>query len=485
MDLVARLGAWPAGPGPLHRKLAAALATAIRRGEVGPGERLPAERTLARDLAVSRSTVVAAYDALEADGWIERRRGSGTRVRWTAGAVRPNGSGADGRVGGSGDVIFRRLIEGPGDVVSLACAILPGAPEVAEVAESFPPPELSRLVADPGYFPLGLPALRREIAALLSRSGLPTSEAEVLVTTGAQQAINLAAAVLVRPGDRVLVENPSFSGTLDALRASGASLVPVAADRHGVDVDAVAAAMDRCAPVALYVMPSFHNPTGALMSESRRRRLSRLSAGRGLVVIEDNALEHVRLGPESRPPPVAAFAPEAPVLTVGSVSKVLWAGLRVGWLRASEALIARFVHAKAVHDLGSPVLSQAITARLLPRLAAISEQRSREHGAHVARAVELLARDLPGWTWQLPAGGLALWVRLPDGNGDEFCQVALRHGVEVVPGSTMSPDGSFADHLRLAVIEPPLLEEGIARLARAWEAYNPSPAAAPAARVIV
>lgn len=485
MELVARLGAWSAGTGPLHRKLAAALAASIRRGDLAPGDRLPAERVLARDLAVSRSTVVVAYDALEAGGWIERRRGSGTRVRWTDDAVRPSGTGGSGLADGSGDVIFRRLIEGPGDVVSLACAILPGAPEVAQVAESFPAPELARLVANPGYFPLGLPVLRREIAALLSRTGLPTSEREVLVTTGAQQAVNLAAAVFVRPGDEVLVENPSFSGTLDALRASGARLVPVPTDRHGVDVDAVAAAIDRSTPVALYVMPSYHNPTGALMSESRRRRLGRLSAERGLVVIEDNALAHVRLGPESRPPPVAAFAPEAPVLTVGSVSKVLWAGLRVGWVRASEPLIARLVHAKAVHDLASPVLPQAIAARLLPRLEAISEQRSREHGAHVARAVELLGRDLPGWTWQPPAGGLALWVRLPDGDGDEFCQVALRHGVEVVPGSTMSPDGSFADHLRLAVVEPPLLDEGIARLARAWAAYAPSPATAPAARVIV
>lgn len=486
MDLAVRLGPWSAGPGPLHRKLADALVTAIERGDLAPGDRLPAERALARGLAVSRSTVVVAYDQLRSEGWLESRQGSGTRVRWTA----PVGSGVGagngpGVPGGSGDVIFRRLIEGPGDVVSLACAILPGSAAVVEAAGSFSTAELAGMVANPGYLPLGLPALRREIAALLSRGGLPTADAQVMVTTGAQQAINLAAGVLVRPGDEVLVENPSFSGTLDALRAAGARLVPVPTDRDGIDVDGVASALDRSSPVALYVMPTYHNPTGALLSETRRRRLARLAAQRGLLVIEDNALEHARFGTETPPPPVASYEPDAPVLTVGSLSKVLWAGLRVGWVRASEPMIARLAHAKAVHDLGSPVLPQAVAARLLPRLEEISRERGREQGAHVARAVELLGRHLPGWTWQPPAGGLALWVRLPQGDGREFAQVALRHGVEVVPGSTMSPDGSFADHLRLAVIEPPLLDEGFARLGRAWAAYAPSPSPAPGLRVIV
>lgn len=486
MDLAARLGSWSAGPGPLHRKLADALVRAIQRGDLAPGDRLPAERALARDLAVSRSTVVVAYDALQSDGWLERRQGSGTRVRWkapvgTLGTLLPTGV-----AGGSGDVIFRRLIEGPGDVVSLACAILPGSPAVVEAAGSFTTAELVGMVDNPGYMPLGLPVLRREVAALLTRAGLPSTEAEVMITTGAQQAINLAACVLVRPGDEVLVENPSFSGCLDALRSAGARLVPMPMDGDGIDVNAVEAAVDGGSPVALYVMPTYHNPTGALLSAPRRRRLAQLAAERGLIVIEDNALEHARFGTVSPPPPVGSYAPPgAPVLTVGSLSKVLWAGLRIGWVRANEALIARLVQAKVLHDLGSPVLPQAVAARLLPRLEEIGGRRGKEQGEHVARAVALLQQHLPDWTWQTPAGGLALWVRLPQGDGSEFAQVALRHGVEVVPGATMSPDGSFADHLRLAVIEPPLLDEAFVRLGRAWAAYAPSPAARSDVRVIV
>ncbi|MFN2504067.1 MAG: PLP-dependent aminotransferase family protein, partial [Acidimicrobiales bacterium] len=397
MDLVTRLGPWSLGPGPLHRKLADALQAAIARGDLAPGSLLPAERSLARSLAVSRSTVVSAYDRLRGDGWIESRQGSGTRVRW-AEAV-PEGRRIPT---GSGDVIFRRLIlgpsgvegssgplggtPGPGGIVSLAAAILPGAEAVTDAVASFSREELSDLVTTSGYVPLGLLALRREIAALHTRSGLPTNERQVLITTGAQQAISLAAALLARPGDRVLVENPSFSGTLDALRTAGAHPLGVPLDEEGADVEGFSRAAAESSPAALYLMPSYHNPAGIVLSEARRRRLARLSREQGLPVIEDNALEYVRLDAAPPPPAVAAFAPDAPILTVGSLSKVLWAGLRVGWVRGSEEMIGRLVHGKVVHDLGSAVLPQAVAARLLPRLEELREERRHRLVGFVDRA---------------------------------------------------------------------------------------------------
>ena len=483
MDVAARLGSWAEGPGPLHRKLAGALQSAVERGDLPTGSRLPPERALARSLAVSRSTVVAAYDRLRADGLIESRQGSGTRVRWSAADPRVAGWSA----GGSGDVIFRRLIEGPSTTISLAAAVCPGMPEVAEAVASFSADDLFELTAMSGYVPLGFTPLRQAIAAHHTRAGLPTTEGQVLVTTGAQQAISLVASLLVRPGDVVLVENPTFSGTLEAIKAAGARPVPVPIDDEGADVEAfarLARLADQTSPAAVYLMPSYHNPTGVMLSEARRRRLARLSAERGLPVIEDNTLEPARLAPDPPPPAVAAFDADAPVLTVGSLSKVLWAGLRVGWVRASEELINRVVHQKVVHDLSSPVLTQAVAARMLPDLEEMQERRRQRLVANLVRAEALLGEHLPDWTWTRPSGGLALWVRLPDGDGGEFCQVAMRHGVEVVPGASMSPDGSFADHLRLALIEPPLLAEAIARLGRAWQAYEPS-ASRPHLRVIV
>src|SRR5947209_17298767 len=160
MDVASALGTWSTGAGPLHRKLADALMSAIERRDLAAGQRLPAERALAKSLAVSRSTIVAAYDELRADGWLESRQGSGTRVRWGV----PVGFERTAVPGGSGDVIFRRLIQPPaGGTISLAAAILPGAPVVAEAAASFTPRELADLVASPGYAPLGLPVLRREL----------------------------------------------------------------------------------------------------------------------------------------------------------------------------------------------------------------------------------------------------------------------------------------------------------------------------------
>jgi DNA-binding transcriptional MocR family regulator len=494
MDVPTVLGPWSSGPGPLHRKLADAVSAAIERGDLVAGERLPAERVLARALAVSRSTVVAAYDHLRAEGWLESRQGSGSRVRWTAPVGRTRAVPGLGDT--SGDVIFRRLIEGPGTTISLAAAILPGAPSVAEAAGTFTSSELADMVSTSGYVPLGLPALRREIAALHTRAGLRTAETQVVVTTGAQQAISLAAGLLVDRGDTVIVENPSFSGTLDALRVAGAKLMAVPTDDAGTDVDALARAVERTSPAAIYVMPSYHNPTGVELTESRRRRLARIAAATGVPLIEDNTLEHTSLTGAPPLPPVASYEPDAPILTVGSLSKVLWGGLRVGWIRASEAMIGRLAHCKAVHDLGSPVFTQAIAARLLPRLDAIAAERRTQLVAHLDRAEQLLREHLPTWTWRRPVGGLALWVKLPAGDGNAFAQVALRYGVEVVPGTTMSPvaagaagaagaEPSFADHLRLALIQPPLLDEGIARLGRAWTAYAPSEATVPEVRVIV
>lgn len=282
-------------------------------------------------------------------------------------------------MGGSAGAIFSRLLDpGDGSLLSLACAASPAHPAVTEAMAEVAADDLPELLTSNGYLPLGLPVLRREIASLLSRSGLPSTPDQVLVSTGAHQAINLAAALLVRPGDTVVVESPSFPGTIDMFRAAGARLVAVPLDDEGADVEAIGATMRQSPPAAVYVMPSFHNPAGVTLAETRRRRLARLAAEAGVPVVEDNALEHARLDVEP-PPPVAAFAPvgdHAPVLTLGSLSKALWGGLRVGWIRAPEDCIARLARFKVMSDLGSPLLSQAVAARLLPRMESLRGERA-------------------------------------------------------------------------------------------------------------
>jgi DNA-binding transcriptional MocR family regulator len=475
------LGLWSEGPGPLHRKLSDALRSAVDDGRLAAGERLPSERDLAQRLAVSRSTVVAAYDALRAEGTLESRQGSGTRIRRRA----PGGHTAVSspfRV----SPVYRTLIDARDDVISLACATFPAHPQVGVALSEVLADDGDKLITHHGYLPAGLPSLRQALAERLTMLGAPTTPDQLLITTGAQQAVHLAVQMLVRPGDEVVVETPSFSGTLDVIRARGARVTVVPVDDDGVDARGVALAVANGNPAAIYVMPSFHNPTGTLLAANRRRDLAELVAERGVPLIEDNALENAPLDDE-RLPPIAAYAPpEAPVLSAGSFSKAAWGGLRVGWMRGPARLINRMTELKAMNDLGSPLLDQAVAARIVPHLDAMRIDHRDMLNRNLALVSDLLTDLVPGWRWRRPKGGPSLWVELPSGSASAYTQVALRFGVEVIPGDQMSPTGDDRRMLRLPyTAEPPVLEETMRRLAQAWVAYVPGDEASGATRPVV
>jgi DNA-binding transcriptional MocR family regulator len=463
------LGPWSEGPGPLHRKLTDAVRHAIEMGYLAVGERLPSERELALRLAVSRSTVVAAYDSLRAQGLLESRQGSGTRVRPVGRRPRPD---VDHQL----SPVYRSLLDARDDLISLACATFPSHPLVREALHEMVAEDGDKLLLQLGYTPAGLPELREAIADMLTLKGTPTTPDQVVVTTGAQQAVNLAGALFVRPGDVVVVESPSFAGTLDAFRTRGARLACAEViDDDGVDVDAIVAQVRTRHPSAVYVMPSFHNPTGAQMAEWRRRRLAELASTQGIPIIEDNALENAPLLDDPPLPPIAAFAsPDAPVLTAGSLSKVAWGGLRVGWLRGPLPLIERIAELKAMTDLGSPLLEQAVAVRLVPRLDEIRDENTLRLRSNRELLGALLEEHLPEWEWTPPRGGPSLWVRMPSGSAAAFSQVALRYGVEIIPGESMSPASEHRDHFRFPyTAEPSVLEETVRRLTAAWRAYSP------------
>jgi DNA-binding transcriptional MocR family regulator len=485
-SIEAVLGRWSEGPGPLHIKLSDALRQAIDLSHLATGERLPSERELALRLAVSRSTVVAAYDALRGERRLESRQGSGTRV---CGSASRSAGSSTKRVPMSTFLVsqvYRSLVEGRDDLISLSCAILPAHPLVVETLGEIVATD-NKIFSQNGYLPAGLPELREALADMFTDNGAPTTPDQVVVTNGAQQAISLASQLFARPGDDVLVESPSFAGTIDAFRARGARLVTAPVDHEGVDVDAVANLVTTRRPSVIYVMPSFHNPTGALLSERRRRVLAELAAAEGIPLIEDNALEHAPLADDTRLRPIAAFgSADDPILTAGSLSKVAWGGLRVGWMRGPSAIVKRIAELKAMTDLGSPLLEQSIAARLLPHLDRLREDYRSTLRLHLEVITELLDDLLPEWKWQRPRGGPSLWVQLPTGTAAAFAQVALRYGVEVIPGDAMSPSGEHHDHFRLPfTLEPPVLEETIRRLAAAWHAYAPGADQRTSARPVV
>lgn len=465
--LAESLGDWTTTPGPRYRTLADALSAAIRSGTLARGERLPSERLFAGVLALSRSTVVAAYDELRGRGLVTSRRSSGTVVDATP--ARGTTDLADGRVtaGGAGPLL-QRMVDRPGEIISLAYAVDDAVPELADELADLARTELPALLADAGYHPRGLPVLTSAIAEHYAACGLPTDRDQVLVTNGATQAIGLITQLYLRRNAVVAVESPSWPGCLDIFRAAGARLVGVPLDDEGIRRDALATTLAEQRPDLLFVMPTFHNPTGTLMSATRRRQLAELADRHGVPVVEDIAY---LADPAVTVPPVSAYGTgRAELLTVSGLSKSVWGGLRIGWVRAPSEIIDRLARLKAMADMGSPVLDQALAARLLPRVGELAERRAHRRHGLLAHAADLLADRLPAWQWRIPDGGPALWIELPGAaDAREFATLALRHGVEVVPGHTTDPSGAHDTYIRLPfTFTGVVLAEVVNRLARAW-----------------
>ena len=471
------LGRWPAADGPLYRLLGARIARLADTGALPAGLRLPPERDLAAALSVSRNTVAAAYQLLRDEGMAHSRQGAGTRIvphRTTPAAVhRANG-------------FFAGLLESSAVDADLSLAAVDCAPQVAAALAD--PAGVRAVTGTSGYFPLGWPALRAAIAGhLTERLGLPADPAQVIVTTGGQQALDLLIRCEVLPGQPVAVEDPTFPGVLDALYRAGARVIGMPAGA-GLDPERLEHVVRTHDPALVYLIPTHHNPTGLVMPAGHRRRVARLAAAHpDTLFVDDMTLAELPLGDDPPPPPLAALAPRQPnLVSVGSLSKLYWGGLRTGWIRADQGLVARLAAAKAAADLGSSAFPQAIAAALLTgeHDGILKWRRQWLRARHDALTGALRAA-LPRWTWPEPAGGLTLWVRLPgtQGRADSgaLAQAALRHGVAVVPGRLLSAAGGGAaqpdEHLRLAFTQPPDVLAGaaaaLARAAGAWPGATP------------
>jgi len=470
---VNRLGAWSAGKGPLQRKLAQALVQAIRHGALSPGIRLPSERELAQALTVSRTTVVAAYDSLREGGWVESRTGSGTRVS-NSGMVAAARSAAQSVALAASPMLGFLSAHDAQDLVDMVLgAPLPLA-ELPPDLFTLPPDEYGALVHDHRYYALGLPALRQAVASYLTKAGLTTRPEQILITTGSQQGISLCAGLYLQRGDSALVEDPTYFGVLDAFRAVGGRIAGVAVQAHGVDPGALRQRIVATASRLVYLTPTYQNPTGVLMPRAARQEVARTAAELGVPIIDDCTFLDLALE-GSPPPPLAAFAPapDTPIITLGSLSKLIWPGLRTGWVRAPEAIVQMLVRLKSAIDLGCPLLTQAIAVRLLGQMETIRKARRQQLKPRRDLLAALLREHLPDWKFCVSTGGLFLWVKLPGGDSRDLAQTALRHGVLILPGPLMSATERHASYVRMPYIaEPETLRAGIRRLAAAWKEYQ-------------
>ncbi len=469
VDVVTALGRWSAGTGPLYGQLTDALRGAIQRGELPAGSRLPAERALALKISVGRGTVLAAYDQLKLEGWVESRQGSGSWVT----RRRPDGLNTPAQIMHSvaGNALFRGLIEGEGSSIDFSVASPDGTGIVTEERMAAVSEDLIKLNHLAGYSVAGLPELRSAIAEHLTKTGLRTSAEEVILTNGAQQAINLVAAFCLQPGDTVLVENPTFVGAIDVFRAASAHVIAIPHESTGISSARLRDIARRSSPRLTYLTPSYHNPTGWLMPAEQRETIARMSADLRLPILEDGTMADTPITREP-PPPIASYASKAPIFTVGSMSKLFWGGLRLGWVRAPVWAVAGLIRLKAIADIGSSLPSEVLAMHLLRNVDEIKRWRRKQLAERLYAASSAMEQLLPDWTWACPEGGLTLWAKLPTGDATDFVQLAHRRDVNFVAGPCLTVDDSHHEYLRMAYVLPPdVLRTGIERLAAAWRDY--------------
>jgi DNA-binding transcriptional MocR family regulator len=435
---------------PRYAALAGRVRMLVADGRVPLGTRLPAERDLATALALSRATVTAAYARLREDGWAVARQGAGTFAALPAGPHR-------------GAWVPGPLADGAIDLAHAA----PAAPACVPAAFATALAELPRYLPLHGYHPGGLPDLRARIAERYTARGLPTTAEQVLVTAGALHGVSTALQTLLQRGQRLLLEQPTYPNALDAARALGVRILPTALDPD--DADAWLSAAERtlagARPAGAYLMPDFQNPTGRLIDAPGRERLARALRRAGTTAVVDETFAELWLE-SPPPPPLAAFGKGH--LSVGSMSKTFWGGLRIGWVRA-EADVVRQLTAVAVRStMSGPVVEQLAACVLLDGAEAALADHRRQLRQRRDVLVGALRRQLPDWRVPQPAGGLVLWCGLPERRSHALVATAQKHGLHLAAGPLFGTGHALDDRLRLPFTQPPeVLEKAVAVLVRA------------------
>jgi DNA-binding transcriptional MocR family regulator len=470
-SLVRHLGVWrTAGAGATYRQLAAAVRLLILDGRLPLAVRLPGEREVAQALGLSRTTVSSAYGRLRDDGFLVGGQGEGARTSLPAGPNLRESDTAQSRVQAAG-------------MIDLTAAVLPADPNVHAAYVK----ALERLPANlpgHGYEAAGLEELREAVAQGYRRRGLPTSPGQILITHGAHNGLVHLLRLTVRPGAPVVFDHPTYPQAIDAILAAGGQPTPVALPdddgEDGWDVDGlVSACRSSGAPMA-YLVLDHNNPTGRMMrAPDRARLLAGLKGSETLLVLDETLVELTLSGP----PALTASAVDAPrVVRLGSMSKSVWGGLRIGWIRADRAVIQRLAQSRASFDLGVPILEQLAAVELLNDGGAALAARRPLLRARRDHLRVRLAERFPDWSCPRPAGGLSLWAKLPGSVSSSLTAQAAAQGLILAAGPRFGVDGAFERRLRLPYTLPESeLDEAVERLARAAKTLDRRKSTAPVA----
>ena len=438
---------------PAYKGLAEALRVLITDGRVPVGVRLPSERELTDALGVSRTTVTRAYAELRDIGFLVSRQGSGSVASLPA-----------SRAHRGDHLIF------PGSAheneIDLTCAA-PASTSGMLAAYERAVAELPAYLSGIGYYPSGLPVLREAVADKLTARGLATSPDQVMIVPGALAGVAIAARALSGRGTRTLIESPTYPNAIATFRETGARLLCSPIGREQADVDDLVGTIDQVRPALAYLIPDFHNPTGHLMGNSARDQIAARMRKHGTTAIVDESMVDVALDGQVMPRPLGAFLADA--ITVGSVSKAYWGGLRVGWLRAPADRMDAMVRSRLSMDLGVPVLEQLVATDLLRNGSAMLEQRRAFLRENRDAALAALAVHRPTWKVRVPSGGLCLWCELPTAGSSALAPRAADNGVLLATGPAFAPEGGLDRFLRVPFTQPAsVLTSAIERLGEAW-----------------
>lgn len=446
--LASLLADWRAGSaGPAYTVLADRIRLLILDGRISYGTRMPAERELAAQLGLSRTTITAAYSELRDGGYLESQRGSGSSARI------PQSSTIPAETAIAGYLDFTKATSpassGLASAARLAAADFPG------------------YLGGSGFDLLGLPVLRAAIAARFTARGLPTDPEQLMVTVGAQHAIALLARTFLGRGTRAIVESPSYPHAFEALRLTSARLATVNVTTDaGWDTTALRDEFTRSRPTLAYLMPDFHNPTGRTMDADLRGGVVAMAEAVGSIIVADETMAELAIDDAPTLPPLAAYGP---AITVGSLAKTVWGGLRIGWIRAERDTIQRLARARPAGDLGTPILEQLVAAHVLADFDTVLAQRREQLRAGRDRLVASLRSRFPEWQVPDVSGGLTVWVNLGEPASSRLTLAARAHGLLVAAGPRFGVDGAFERFLRIPFsYSAEETDRAVEALAAAW-----------------
>lgn len=447
--LATMIGRLPEGPA--YRTLADAIRLLVVDGRLLDGTRLPSERALAQAMGISRTTTTRAYDELRRRGALHSRQGSGSVLRVTTSSATASS-----------------LIVDPDDPDTIALTFsAPSGPSGLTRAFTAAAEQLPSLLTTTGYLPDGLPALRELVAHEYTASGLPTDPDQVIVTNGAQGAISLIGRTFGRPGAGLLVEGTSYPHGVESLTGFGYRTAPLPIGDDPWDVDTAAALASRVSTA--YLIPDFHNPTGAVMPTTTRARLAHTLRRHRVLTVVDESMRRLDLSGSGLPTSYATYDPDA--IVVDSLSKVLWGGLRIGWIRAPRRRVTALLQSRMRHDLGTAAFDQLVAAEVLRHDHHLFDEQVARLRRQRAVVVDALAERLPDWDVPVPAGGPNLWVTLPSRSSSLLVAAAAQEGLLLTPGSrfTLGAPSAGERHLRLPCTAPEHVGvEAVDRLTRAW-----------------